>query len=145
MLGSCALGSAAICPPGHQESGEARSPSPADCRCVPFFLLDQLRAATTGAKSAEARSILDRAVFQETVKAKLKVGSKTCSCSFTFTVDGNKVSKYKAKCDKKCSGLAKDVIVRGESGNTYSFGLSVKKGKAKLDKPMVDLGRVKHQ
>jgi hypothetical protein len=101
--------------------------------------LGQLRASITGAE-AEARSILNRAVFDEIVKTKVKVGSKTCSCSFTFTVKGNKVSKYKAKCNKKCSGLARGLNVTGESGNTYSFGLTVKKGKAKLDDLTVDLG-----
>ena len=145
MLGSCTLGSVAVCPPGHQESGEAQPPSAADCRCVPFFLLGQLCDATTGAKAAETRSILDRAAeFQETVKStKVKVGSKTCTCSFTFTVEGTKVSSSSASCDRKCSGKATALEVTGESGNTYSFSLAVKKGKAKITNPRVDLGKKK--
>ena len=142
MLGSCTLGSVAICPSGHHAFGEAQPPSASDCRCVPFFLLGQLCDATTGANSAETRSVLDRvAMFQETVKSTLKVGSKICTCSFTFAVEGSKVSSSSGSCNKKCSGKATALEFLGKSGNTYSFSLAVKKGKAKITNPRVDLGK----
>ena len=162
MLGSCRLGTYSMCPPGHQESGAARPPSPRDCRCVPFFLLEQLYESTTGSKERqslpdESRSILDRKSvqnqeqFEEDVEAQVKVGKRTCSCRFTIIIivmreDGVlivivKVSaKSQATCDKKCSGAAKNVEITGESGITYSFGLSVKKGKARMSSITAELG-----
>ena len=162
MLGSCRLGTYLMCPPGHQVSGAARPPSHSDCRCVPFFLLEQLYEATTGSKERqslpdESRSILDRKFaqnqeqFEEDFVAQVKVGKRSCSCRFTIIIivireDGVVIvivevsTKSRATCDKKCSGAAKKVEITGQSGNTYTFGLSVKKGKARMSSLTAKLG-----
>merc|ERR1712013_300385 len=42
---------------------------------------------------------------------RVKVGKKTCTCSFTFVLNGDRVNVKNSlvSCDKKCSGAAKDV------------------------------------
>ena len=68
---------------------------------------------------------------------KLKLGSKTCTCSFFFTVSSSlQVLSSRGKCDKKCSGGAKGVQVGGSLG-VVSFDLAVKKGKVRITKPVV--------
>merc|ERR1712179_735239 len=39
---------------------------------------------------------------------RVKVGKKTCTCDFTFTVAGNGKAKGTGACDKKCSGKVAD-------------------------------------
>merc|ERR1712215_565071 len=58
---------------------------------------------------------------------KVKLGRRTCTCSFKMDSKGKKCAGT-AKCDKKCTGT--DTVVVGE----YSFTLAVKKGKAKISK-----------
>ena len=60
----------------------------------------------------------------------VKVGRRTCTCSFTITADGNQCIQPKASCDKKCSGGAKQISLSGE--NSFMFDMKVKKGKAKI-------------
>ena len=68
---------------------------------------------------------------------KLKLGSKTCTCSFLFSVtSSHEVVSSSGRCDKKCSGKAKGVEVTG-SNRVLSFDLTVKKGKAKITNPTV--------
>merc|ERR1712236_127585 len=58
---------------------------------------------------------------------KVKLGKRTCTCTFTMETKGTRCSGQ-AKCDKKCSGTgAVDV-------DPYSFTLAVKKGKGKISK-----------
>merc|ERR1712088_1076615 len=71
------------------------------CECVPMVLMQMvmtqqmvgMRADTRGAEVFEDESV--------------KVGKKTCTCDFSFTMAGNKVKKALGTCDKKCSGNAK--------------------------------------
>ena len=72
---------------------------------------------------------------------KVKVGKKTCTCSFTFVLAGDKVKTGEVSCDTKCSGTAKDVRLGGNGTNFYVVGFSVKKGKGKIQKAAVELGR----
>merc|ERR1719186_739976 len=58
---------------------------------------------------------------------KVKLGKKTCTCSFSLEADGAKCSGT-AKCDKKCSGSG--VVKIG----MYTFSLKMKKGKGAISK-----------
>merc|ERR1711892_696481 len=65
--------------------------------------------------------------------AKVKVGKKTCTCTFTLYGDGSTMtSASEGKCDKKCSGSAA-VQMSGDSGQ-FSFTVKVKKGKVTISK-----------
>merc|ERR1711892_1000890 len=65
--------------------------------------------------------------------AKVKVGKKTCTCTFTLYGDGSSMtSASEGKCDKKCSGSAA-VQLSGDSGQ-FSFTVKVKKGKVTISK-----------
>lgn len=44
-------------------------------------------------------------------------------------------------CDKKCSGAAKDVELGGDGMNLYTVSFAVKKGKGKIQKATVELGK----
>merc|ERR1719479_641665 len=57
----------------------------------------------------------------------VKVGKKTCTCSFTFVVNGKKV-KGTGSCDKKCSGAVKSMSLNS-ADYSYTFGFRVKMGK----------------
>ena len=66
---------------------------------------------------------------------KLKLGSKTCTCSFVFFLtSSHQVSSSSGRCDKKCSGRGKGLEVQDDKG-IISFDLTVKKGKAKVTNP----------
>ena len=72
----------------------------------------------------------------------MKVGKRTCTCSFTFVLVGDKVGKdSKVSCDTKCSGSAKDVKLGGDGTNLYTVAFSVKKGKGKIQEADVELVR----
>merc|ERR1712183_761917 len=58
---------------------------------------------------------------------KVKLGRRTCTCSFKMDSKGKKCAGP-AKCDKKCTGT--DTVEVGE----YSFTFAVKKGKAEISK-----------
>merc|ERR1712128_268179 len=58
---------------------------------------------------------------------KVKLGKRTCTCSFSLEADGAKFSG-KATCDKKCSGTG--VVEIG----MYTFSLKMKKGKGAISK-----------
>merc|ERR1712061_607326 len=62
---------------------------------------------------------------------KVKVGKKTCTCSFTFVLNGDRVNVKNSlvSCDKKCSGAAKNVELGGDGMNFYVVSFAVKKGK----------------
>merc|ERR1711936_1206163 len=63
----------------------------------------------------------------------VKVGKKTCTCDFTFTVAGNGKAKGTGSCDKKCSGNVKKMTLNSAT-YSYTFGFGVKKGKVKVGK-----------
>merc|ERR1711936_914795 len=63
----------------------------------------------------------------------VKVGKKTCTCDFTFTVAGNGKAKGTGSCDKKCSGNVKEMTLSSAT-YSYTFGFGVKKGKVKVGK-----------
>merc|ERR1712158_297024 len=63
----------------------------------------------------------------------VKVGKKTCTCDFTFTVAGNGKAKGTGSCDKKCSGNVKEMTLNSAT-YSYTFGFGVKKGKVKVGK-----------
>merc|ERR1711934_172843 len=64
---------------------------------------------------------------------RVKVGKKTCTCDFTFTVAGNGKAKGTGACDKKCSGKVAEMTLNS-AAYSYTFGFSVKKGKVKVGK-----------
>merc|ERR1712012_1226930 len=72
---------------------------------------------------------------------RVKVGKKTCTCSFTFVLNGDRVNVKNSlvSCDKKCSGAAKDVELGGDGMNLYVVSFAVKKGKGKIQKATVEL------
>merc|ERR1712032_855539 len=55
---------------------------------------------------------------------KVKVGKKTCTCDFTFVLNGDRVNVKSSlvSCDKKCSGAAKNVELGGDGMNTKIVG-----------------------
>merc|ERR1711872_403654 len=63
----------------------------------------------------------------------VKVGKKTCTCNFEFTVAGNGKAKGTGSCDKKCSGNVKSMTLNSAT-YSYTFGFGVKKGKVKVGK-----------
>merc|ERR1711863_258387 len=63
----------------------------------------------------------------------VKVGKKTCTCDFSFTVANNGKARGTGSCDKKCSGNVKEMTLNGYE-YSYTFGFSVKKGKVKVGK-----------
>merc|ERR1712018_1000246 len=63
----------------------------------------------------------------------VKVGKRTCTCDFTFTVAGNGKARGTGSCDKKCSGNVKEMTLNSAT-YSYTFGFSVKKGKVKVGK-----------
>ena len=133
MVGSCPMGSKPVCPPGREESGQVHVRSAADCRCVPFFLLGDLDRGAPGAQLLERLALKPIDINIEDVK--LKLGSKTCTCSFLFTVtSSHEVVSSSGRCDKKCNGKAKGVEVTG-SNKVLAFDLTVKKGKVKITNP----------
>ena len=140
MMGSCPMGSKTVCPPGREKSGQAHAPSVAGCRCVPFFLLRDLDRAGTGAKLLDRLALGDNDVKPIDIDiedVKVKLGSRTCTCSFLFTVtSSHEVTSSSGRCDKKCSGRGKGVEVIG-SDRVLAFDLTVKKGKAKIANPTV--------
>ena len=71
------------------------------------------------------------------------MGKKTCTCSFTFVLNGDRVNVKNSlvSCDKKCSGAAKDVELGGDGMNFYVVSFAVKKGKGKIQKATVELGK----
>ena len=70
-------------------------------------------------------------------KQKIRVGRLTCTCSFSLIAAGTRLSpKSKAGCDKKCSGVAKRVSFKGDSG-VFTFDMKVAKGKVTLSKGSV--------
>ena len=90
------------------------------CECVPMVLMQMvmtqqmvgMRADTRGAEVFEDESV--------------KVGKKTCTCDFSFTMAGNKVKKAAGTCDKKCSGAAKNVELGGVGMNLNVVSFAVK-------------------
>merc|ERR1711970_301258 len=58
---------------------------------------------------------------------KVKLGKRTCTCTFTMETKGSKCAGQ-AKCDNKCTGNG--AVEVGD----YSFTLAVKKGKGKISK-----------
>merc|ERR1712183_542252 len=92
------------------------------CQCVPDFLM----SLVVGMPPAAGRmAATDR--MEDFKNEKVKLGKKTCTCSFSLEADGAKCSGT-AKCDKKCSGTG--VVVIG----MYSFTLKMKKGKGAISK-----------
>merc|ERR1712001_66827 len=63
----------------------------------------------------------------------VKVGKKTCTCDFTFTVTNNGKARGTGACDKKCSGNVKEMTLNSAT-YTYTFRFSVKKGTVKVGK-----------
>jgi len=119
-----------VCPKGMEEEkpkGASRmAGGPAGCQCVPDFLISLVKKDVGEEKYTRAAPD----VFKN---QKIKMGKITCTCSLTLMAQGTKLSpKSKATCDKKCSGVAKKVVLTGRSKNVYTLAITSKKGKAKL-------------
>merc|ERR1711934_1025060 len=98
------------------------------CECVPMVLMQMVMTQ----QEVMGRS-LDRAGGDTFEDESVKVGKKTCTCDFTFTVAGNGKAKGTGSCDKKCSGKVAEMTLNGYE-YAYTFGFSVKKGKVKVGK-----------
>merc|ERR1719427_2303561 len=98
------------------------------CECVPMVLMQMVMTQ----QEVMGRS-LDRAGGDTFEDESVKVGKKTCTCSFAFVVANGKVKKATGACDKKCSGNVKEMTLNGYE-YSYTFGFSVKKGKVKVGK-----------
>merc|ERR1712121_356716 len=78
--------------------------------------------------------LLVPAILADTFEGEsVKVGKKTCTCDFEFTVAGNGKARGTGACDKKCSGNVKEWTLNS-AAYSYTFGFSVKKGKVKMGK-----------
>merc|ERR1719295_1579321 len=98
------------------------------CECVPLVLMQMVMTQ----QEVMGRS-LDRASEDTFEDEKIKVGKKTCTCDFTFTVANNGNARGTGSCDKKCSGNVKETTLNSAT-YSYTFGFSVKKGKVKVGK-----------
>merc|ERR1712212_630666 len=98
------------------------------CECVPMVLMQMVMTQ----QEVMGRS-LDRASEDTFEDEKVKVGKKTCTCDFEFTVAGNGKAKGTGSCDKKCSGNVKSMTLNSAT-YSYTFGFGVKKGKVKVGK-----------
>merc|ERR1712130_802050 len=98
------------------------------CECVPMVLMQMVMTQ----QEVMGRS-LDRANVDSFTGERVKVGKKTCTCDFTFTVAGNGKAKGTGSCDKKCSGNVKEMTLNSAT-YSYTFGFGVKKGKVKVGK-----------
>jgi len=98
------------------------------CECVPLVLMQMVMTQ----QEVMGRS-LDRASEDTFEDEKIKVGKKTCTCDFTFTVANNGKARGTGSCDKKCSGNVKETTLNSAT-YSYTFGFSVKKGKVKVGK-----------
>merc|ERR1711931_497968 len=78
--------------------------------------------------------LLVPAILADTFEGEsVKVGKRTCTCDFEFTVAGNGKARGTGACDKKCSGNVKSMTLNSAT-YSYTFGFSVKKGKVKVGK-----------
>merc|ERR1712168_631105 len=98
------------------------------CECVPLVLMQMVMTQ----QEVMGRS-LDRASEDTFEDEKIKVGKKTCTCDFTFTVANNGKARGTGSCDKKCSGNVKETTLNSAT-YSYTFGSGVKKGKVKVGK-----------
>merc|ERR1712181_198847 len=99
------------------------------CECVPMVLMQMVMTQ----QEVMGRS-LDRAAITDTFDDEsVKVGKKTCTCSFVFVMNNGKVKKATGACDKKCSGAVKKMSLNSDD-YAYTFGFSSKKGKVKMGK-----------
>merc|ERR1712106_1244449 len=135
MDGTCPYDSMAVCPaPMTMPMGRSldrmmgQMGSNDGCECVPMVLMQMVMTQ----QEVMGRS-LDRAGGDTFEDESVKVGKKTCTCDFTFTVANNGKAKGTGACDKKCSGAVKEMSLMGDEYE-YTFGFSSKKGKVKVGK-----------
>merc|ERR1719508_600364 len=141
-----------VCPWGEEETRSVKNRmagSSSGCQCVPDFLMSLMKDSKEDGRpynravdSKEDGRPYNRAVAPDVLKnQKIKMGKITCTCSFSLLAAGTKMSpKSTAFCDKKCTGTAKKVTLKGQSGNVYTFDLKAARGKAKMSKGTVKLG-----
>merc|ERR1719420_269873 len=135
MDGACPMDSMPVCPapmtmPFVRSLDRMMSQMGSDygCECVPMVLMQMVMTQ----QEVMGRS-LDRANVDTFEDESVKVGKKTCTCDFTFTVAGNGKAKGTGSCDKKCSGNVKEMTLNSAT-YSYTFGFGVKKGKVKVGK-----------
>merc|ERR1712168_609980 len=135
MDGTCPYDSMAVCPapmtiPFVRSLGRmmGQMGSSDGCECVPLVLMQMVMTQ----QEVMGRS-LDRASEDTFEDEKVKVGKKTCTCDFTFTVANNGKARGTGSCDKKCSGNVKETTLNSAT-YSYTFGSGVKKGKVKVGK-----------
>ena len=97
------------------------------CECVPMVLMQMVMTQQMVGMRADTRGV---EVFED---ESVKVGKKTCTCKFSFTMAGNKVKKAVGTCDKKCSGYVKQLTLNNDD-LSFKFGFGVKRGKVKIGK-----------
>merc|ERR1719158_1737721 len=135
MDGACPMDSMPVCPapmtmPFVRSLDRMMSQMGSDygCECVPMVLMQMVMTQ----QEVMGRS-LDRAGGDTFEDESVKVGKRTCTCDFTFTVAGNGKARGTGSCDKKCSGNVKEMTLNSAT-YSYTFGFSVKKGKVKVGK-----------
>merc|ERR1712198_241870 len=113
MDGTCPYDSMAVCPAPmtmpfvrslDRMMGQMGSSD--GCECVPLVLMQMVMTQ----QEVMGRS-LDRASEDTFEDEKIKVGKKTCTCDFTFTVANNGKARGTGSCDKKCSGNVKETTL----------------------------------
>merc|ERR1719341_1961481 len=142
MYGQCPYYSRPVCPEsmplpmvrtldrmGSDDNfGSFVSGSDDGCECVPTVLMQMVMTQ----QEVMGRS-LNRAGGDTFEDQTVKVGKKTCTCDFTFTVANNGKAKGTGSCDKKCSEKVAEMTLNS-AAYSYTFGFSVKKGKVKVGK-----------
>merc|ERR1712013_235083 len=134
MDGACPMDRMPVCPaPMTMPMGRSldrmagQMGSSDGCECVPMVLMQMVMTQQMVGMRADTRGV---EVFED---ESVKVGKKTCICSFSFTMAGNKVKKALGTCDKKCSGNVKKLSLNNDDWS-FTFGFGVKKGKVKMGK-----------
>merc|ERR1712020_443664 len=134
MYGTCPMDSMPICPVPMDmpivrslDRTIGQMGSDDGCECVPMVLMQMVYLYQYGGRS------LDRASEDTFEDESVKVGKKTCTCDFTFTVANNGKARGSGSCDKKRSGNVKEMTLNSAT-YSYTFGFSVKKGKVKVGK-----------
>eukprot|EP00091_Calanus_sinicus_P012011 TRINITY_DN270_c0_g1_i1.p1 TRINITY_DN270_c0_g1~~TRINITY_DN270_c0_g1_i1.p1 ORF type:complete len:405 (-),score=150.21 TRINITY_DN270_c0_g1_i1:69-1235(-) len=97
-----------------------------NCQCVPDFLLAMVPGMPGPGDMVAGRSGMTKAP----VKATIQFGKTKCKCTVDCKCAKGSCAKTKISCDKKCSGTAKNVEIKG----CGVIDAKAAKGKVKISK-----------